>query len=127
MNGKMNVELHFDSCAPNEELRHFIECRLDHALGRYRDRISRVTLQAGAVHEPLDGRDKGCRVRVELTGLGGVVAETAERNVYVAIHRAVDQAGWEASRRFAQSWNALVGKPLLPQHAVTGLAPDRAA
>lgn len=127
MDGKMNVEIQFDTCAPGENLRHFIECRLDHAFGRYRDRVDRVELRSGAVHQPLDGRDKGCRVRVELAGLGEIVAEAVERNVYVAIHRAVDRAGWETARKLVQTWPAAIENLPAPRPATAELAPGRAA
>lgn len=124
MDGNMNVQIQFDTCAPSETLRHFIECRLNHALDRYRDRVDRAELQTGAVYKPLDGRDKGCRVRVELTGLGEIVAESLERNAYVAIHRAVDRAGWEAARSLAQAWPAAIENS---RYSVTRLPSSRRA
>jgi len=93
----MNVELKIDLTARGDELRRFIENRVEFALGLYADWIEEVAVQAGTVVAPEADRDQGCRVQVRLTGQEPVIVESHEANLFIAIHRAIDQAGWKVA------------------------------
>ena len=47
------------------------------------------------------GIDKRCRIQVTLNGLGAVVIEDTEANLYLAIDRAADRIGRNVMRRLA--------------------------
>ena len=99
----MNIELQVDLIAQEKELRHFVQGRVDYALGRHRHQIACVRVRVGAVYEPQDLKDKGCQVQVSLPGHSDIVVENQDSNIYIAVHRAVDRAGWTVARCLERS------------------------
>ncbi len=87
-------------------MRAHVHRRLGFALGRFSDRIQRVRVVLGDENGPKGGLDKTCRVRVDLRGLGEVIVEQADSDVYAAIDRAADRVGRTVARQIDRAHTA---------------------
>jgi hypothetical protein len=68
-------------------------------LGAFRNQIEAVRISLSRVREAPDGKDCSCLVEVDLIAGDDVTAEANDSNPYVAIHWALEQAGWAVSSR----------------------------
>lgn len=98
----MQIDIQARGFVLTDALRDYAERRLRFALPPADERIRRVTLRFFDTNGPRGGIDKRCRIQVTLNGLGGVVIEDTEADLYVAIDRAVDRAGRAVVRRLAR-------------------------
>ena len=101
----MKIELRIYPEDQAAELRRFVEHRVDMAFSGLQDEVECLWVDVGAAHE---AGHQGCRVQAEMPGQTDVVAEDTAANVYVAIHRAIDRAGWMAESKLA--WSLLDAK-----------------
>lgn len=111
----MKIDIRADDAPAGAELEHFVRSRVNFALGNRRDRVTSVTVHLFAL-EAGDNAEKYCLVRISLTRQPDLEVEVFDSNIYVAIHRAVDRAGWEVSRRLAREWrrsgiSRITGRP----------------
>lgn len=81
------------------EARERVARRLGFALGRFGDRVGRVTVHLVDLNGPRGGVDKRCRVVVEVLGHGPVVVEDTNASLTAAIDRAADRVGQAVRRR----------------------------
>ncbi|MGL6094862.1 MAG: HPF/RaiA family ribosome-associated protein [Fimbriiglobus sp.] len=73
--------------------------RLGFALGRFGERVGRVTVHLTDTNGPRGGVDKRCRVLVDLTRIGPVVVEDEDSELGVLIDRTADRTGQIVRRR----------------------------
>lgn len=111
----MKIDIRADSAPADADLEHFVRSRVNFALGNRRDRVAAVSVYLFAL-EAGESAEKYCLVRVSLTRQPELEVEVFDSNIYVAIHRAVDRAGWEVSRRLTREWrrtgiSRLTGRP----------------
>jgi putative sigma-54 modulation protein len=99
----MKIDISADNAPVDADLEHFVRSRVNFALGNRRDRVVRVAIYLFAL-EAGENADKYCLVRVSLTRQSDLEIEISDSNIYVAIHRAVDRAGWEVSRCLTREW-----------------------
>jgi putative sigma-54 modulation protein len=85
-----------------EGLRGYIMQRLRYALPYADDHIQRISVRLYDANGPRGGIDKGCRIQIVLKHLGVIVIDNIEPDLYAAIKRAIDRAGWVITRRLAR-------------------------
>jgi putative sigma-54 modulation protein len=79
------------------------------ALGRFGDRIDRVTVWLADLNGPRGGIDKGCRIGVRLRPMGSVLVLEAADDPYAALGRAAGRAGRAVARRLARDQGRRLG------------------
>ena len=99
----MKIDISADNESADADLEHFVRSRVNFAFGNRKGRVARVAVQLSAL-EAGEKADKYCQVRVTLTRQPDLAVEVIDSNIYVAIHRAVDRAGWEVSRRLTREY-----------------------
>ena len=103
----MNIEIQANGIPPSKDVQHFVRCRADLALRALRDQIGLVSVFVSA-GEFDDGNDIRCLVLIKLSSHPDVVVESTDANLYIAIHRAVDDAGWTLARNLMRQQNSLM-------------------
>ena len=115
----MQIDIQSQGFALTHALRDHADRRLKFALARAGPRIRHVTVRLSDVNGPRGGIDKCCRIQVMLNGLGGVMIEDTEADLYLAIDRAVDRAGRNVARRVARGREYLPAEPDFIEPAVS--------
>ncbi len=82
-----------------EALRVHLERRLRFALGRFDNRIRRVSVRLVDTNGPRGGVDKRCRLSLVVNPGGNVVIEERNADLVAAIDRAVDRLGHAVARK----------------------------
>ena len=108
-------------------LRRFVRRRVDFAFSTRGDQVGRILVRLADVNGPRGGEDKSCLVQVRIPGQPDVVIENIESNLYVAIHRAIDRAGWTAARKLERRRRKARALLVTEQHIADRREPDRAA
>ena len=99
----MKIDIRSENGPAGADLEHFVRSRVNFALGNRKDRVTLVCVYLFALSAG-DNAEKYCLVRVSMTRQPDLEVEVFDSNLYVAIHRAVDRAGWEVSRRLTREW-----------------------
>lgn len=76
----------------------FAERRMGFALGRFSNRIRRVTIRLKDLNSTRGGLDKNCQVSVSLIPRGTLLVEDTDANVYVAVARAAERIARKVAR-----------------------------
>ena len=97
--GVMKFTLRSNGVPRSGALRTFVEDRLEHAFGRFADRIRRVRVQFTDVNGPRGGEDIECRVQATVAGGGQVIVHELRADPYAAVARACDRASQQLARR----------------------------
>jgi len=79
-----------------------IERSLRYALGRFGQRVRRVTLGLADLNGPRGGVDKRCRVSVALEPRGGVFIEEDSADVFAAVDGAVERLARSVERKLGR-------------------------
>ena len=95
----MRLNIHGQGLTVGPADRERVERRLGFALGRFGDRVGRVTVHLIDVNGPRGGADKRCRVVAEVPGHGAAVVEEAGADLGPLIDRATDRVGRAVRRR----------------------------
>ncbi len=123
----MKIEIQNEGMTAAVELREYVRRRVHYALSSRKDQIDSVRVRLSEVGEARDGKTKSCRVQVCLSTQFKVTAEVMDSDFHVAIHRAVDRAGWTAARRLQREWLKTNSTLMIEHHLSRGNEPDRAA
>ena len=91
----MRMMIHARKIALPPALRNHVERRLGFALGRFGNRLDRVTVWLEDLNGPRGGVDKRCRIEASVLRSGRLQVETMD----VEIEPAVDQAADRIARR----------------------------
>ena len=83
-------------------LRAYTERRLMTALGWAGRHMRELHVSLSDINGPRGGRDKRCRILVQIAGGKGVVIEDTETDLYHAIYRAAERVDRAIVRRIAQ-------------------------
>lgn len=94
----MNIEAQALNFTLTPEQINYARRRLNSTLGVNSAQISRVEMSLSDIHSADCDRDYRCLVQVELEGHTMVAGEGIDTDLYTAIHRATDQAGWKVPR-----------------------------
>lgn len=95
----MDIDIRFVGMADDPQARRFVERVAESALGKLHENFAALRVCLSAVAEAREGKDRSCLVRIDLGGRQRVVAEVLDSDIRIAIHRALDRAGWKAARR----------------------------
>ncbi len=71
--------------------RQIVERRLAFALGRFGDRVGRVTVFLEDLNGPRGGLDQRCTIEVSLAPSGTVMAEATDAEIVLAVCRAAER------------------------------------
>jgi putative sigma-54 modulation protein len=94
----MKIHVRSRQVEVDDTVRAHIERRLQFSLGRFSQRIRRVTVQIVDINGPRGGEDKVCRIEVRLPPTGSVFVEDMDADLHAAIDRAADRAARSVSR-----------------------------
>lgn len=123
----MKIEIQYEGMSASTELREFVRRRVHYALSSRNGQIDSVRVRLAEVGEARDGKNRSCRVQVCLWNQYKVSAEVMDSDLRVAIHRAVDRAGWTAARRLQREQLKSSSGLVIEQHLSGGREPDQAA
>ena len=104
----MNIEIESRGIPVEKDVEHFVRCRADLALNGLRDQINTVSV---VVSEDADANDDNrirCLALIRLSGQRDVVVEGTHRNLYVSIHRTLDDAGWSLAQTLAHQQSEML-------------------
>ena len=90
----MNIEIQANGIPVPKNVHHFVRSRTDLALRGLSDQIGLVSVFINNANEPGGANQKRCLVLIRPIAHPDVQVEFTDVNLYVAIHRAVDDAGW---------------------------------
>lgn len=95
----MRLELRASESTLAQAMRSYIERRLRLSLGRYVDRLARLTIQVRESAGPDGGTDHSCRITAELVPSGTIRQETVNPCVFVAMDGAVERISRSVRRQ----------------------------
>lgn len=95
----MRLELRADESTLAQAMRSYIERRLRLSLGRYVDRLARVTVRVKESPVPDGGTDHSCSITAELVPSGTIRQETVNPCVFVAMDGAVERISRSVRRQ----------------------------
>ena len=98
----MNVDIQSRAFPLTVALKRFVENRITQPLGKRHERIKRVLVRLGDVNGPRGGKDKYCRITVQIPGQKDVYVEDVKSNLYTAIHRAAERTQRSVLRRVSR-------------------------
>jgi putative sigma-54 modulation protein len=87
----MNIELRLNKTDTAELLNEYIERRLRFAIGRFGERLGRITVSLSRKSGKV--RESTCRMTIEILGCGEVTVYEADRDPFAAIDRAAGRIG----------------------------------
>lgn len=99
---KMRLHIRARNIELTETLKHYIERRLQFALGRFGRTIRQVTIRLSDVNGPRGGRDKSCHVEVRLIPDDRIIVGDTQSDLYAAINGAIERAVRAVSRQLAR-------------------------
>jgi putative sigma-54 modulation protein len=99
----MEIELRTRDASLPTFFQEFTERRLRFALDRYGTRIRRVRVWVADLNGPRGGRDKACRIKLEVIPSGVLVIEERAVDCYLAISRAVRRLAENLERKFSSA------------------------
>lgn len=92
----MKLDIRGEHLELTDDLRTHAERRLQFVLGRFGQRIARVTMHLTDLKGPRGGVGKQCRITVDMPHR--LIAEVSDADLYAAIDRAADRLGRTVAR-----------------------------
>lgn len=123
----MKIELQADGFLPGKDLNQFAKCCAAFEMGTFRSHIETVQIRLASVNEARDGKNKTCQVTIELSGRDKVTAEVLGSDLHIAIHQALERAGWTVARTLQREHSDASNLVITEQHLADHREPDRAA
>ena len=123
----MNTDINTHGPDFDSELRYFTRCCAAFELGSQSGRIESVHVHLIHTPEARDRKIRHCVVEVELTDGHRIVARDVDRDIHVAIYRALEGAGAGCTRRFSNARADVIELPIHARSAANDGLPDRAA
>ena len=130
----MNIVVQANGIAPGKDVTHFVRCRAELALYPLGEQIRLVSVFVDQAENDADGDRIRCLVLVRPGVHPDIEVETTSNNLYVAIHRAVDEAAWTLAGSLTRQQGSLVSRQVgiidgwnARQGKHTGLEPNQAA
>ncbi len=94
----MKIDIKTIGIAMDPALHQFIAGVAMPAFATHDKRIERLQVQLSEVTEPREGKNRSCLVKVIMPGGQKVITQIMDSDLRVAIHRAIDRAGWTTAR-----------------------------
>lgn len=100
----MKIDIRSKGLPQDRAARDRIRRRLRFAVGRFADRVERVSISLEDTNGAKGGVDKRCRIRLTLVEGGEpLLAEDTDEEIFVAIDRAAKRIGRSVARRLKRS------------------------
>lgn len=87
----MQLDIQASGFSLTDSIRDYTKQRLQFALSRNDQHITRVQVRLADINGPRGGVDKRCQIDLTMAGQSDIVIEDIETNLYVAIDRASDR------------------------------------
>lgn len=95
-----HLNLRCDEVSLGDQLRSYIEQRLDHAIAKLRDKVSNINLKIEDINGPdRKGLDKQAKLVVRWRNKQSLVIEDRDSKLGVLIHRVMDRLESSIERR----------------------------
>ncbi|MBA2660933.1 MAG: HPF/RaiA family ribosome-associated protein [Bradymonadaceae bacterium] len=98
----MRIDIHASGFALTDSIETHLQRRIAFALDRLRGRIRCVSVKLSDINGSRGGIDKRSQLQVQLTDASDVVVADVQRDLYVAMTRAVDRAAAAIVRRLGR-------------------------
>ena len=98
----MRIDIQAQGFALTQSIQSHVQRRIEFALDRLRGRVRRVCVRLSDVNDRRGGIDKRCQLQVQLADTRDVVVADVQRDLYVAMTRAVDRAAAAIVRRIGR-------------------------
>lgn len=95
----MTIAIHARGFDLTDGIHDHVHRRLQYALGRFGDRLTRVAVRLSDINGPRGGVDKRCLVTVGVPGQHDIVARASKTDLYAAIDLAAQGAGRSLGKR----------------------------
>lgn len=99
----MRIEIHTQDFLLTLGLDAQVRRRLQFALSRFQNQVSRVTAHLSGSKDPGDGVDYHCHLQLRLHGLPDIVVKDTEANIHVAVDRAAQRAARTLGRHLLRA------------------------
>lgn len=99
----MQLDIQTSGFSLTNGIRDYTTRRLQFALNRNDNHITRVQVRLADINGPRGGVDKRCQIDISLAGHNDIVIEDTETNLYVAIDRASDRCARTLTRRLERA------------------------
>ena len=98
----MQIQIHSHSFKLTKALKKYAETKLKSALHKSQTKFNKVVMRLSDINGPRGGVDKRCQIHVMLTGIPDVIISNTDEDMYFAIDRAADRAGFAVDRRISR-------------------------
>ena len=98
----MQINIQTSGFSLTEALKSYTTTRMQFALDRKDNYITRVQIWLADINGPRGGIDKRCQIELKLAGQNNIVIEDIEADLYFAIDRASDRCMRTLGRRLAR-------------------------
>ena len=106
----MNIEIQAESIPAEKDVQRFVRNRARLALSPLDDRINLVSVIVDEVDEPGDNSEMHCRVLIRSGMQPDIIVEGSDPNLYSAIHRTMDDAGWTLAGNLMRHQSSLLNR-----------------
>ncbi len=94
----MQIQIQARDFPLTEALVDYVERNINFALSSRYEQIRRIAVRLSEVRGSRDRVDKRCQIQISLPRLQDIVVDETERDLYVAIERAIHRAGRTVNR-----------------------------
>lgn len=105
----MRIDIRAQGFALTQSIQSHLQRRIEFALDRLRGQVRSVRVRLSDTNGRRGGIDKRCQLQVQLADTRDVVVADVQRDLYVAMTRAVDRAAAAIVRRMGRLHRAKVG------------------
>ncbi|MDJ0828185.1 MAG: hypothetical protein QNJ16_22140 [Rhodobacter sp.] len=123
----MKIDIHTDGVELDEKLQQFTLCCAGFELGNFSHRSASVQIRLASLEESSSRRDRFCQVRVVFFSRHDVVVEALDADLHIAIHWALERAGWNVANRMQIERRRLERDLIAAQTLSAQGEPDQAA
>lgn len=105
----MVIEIRNRNVKLDADTREWIERRLHFALGRFSNRIRKLSVSLMDLNGPRGGIDKDCTLRIMLKPMGEIVLDDVDETVEGAVAMLAERASRAVTRRLEKRGDARTG------------------
>lgn len=105
----MRIDIRAQGFALTQSIQSHLQRRIEFALDRLRGQVRSVRVRLSDTNGRRGGIDKRCQLQVQLADTRDVVVADVQRDLYVAMTRAVDRAAAAIVRRIGRLHRAKAG------------------
>ena len=117
----MRIEIQARRVPLSLKLRNEAKRRIEIALTRFDERITKVSIWLSDANGPKGGLDKSCQMQIVMPGKPDVVIEETRENICLAINIAIARAGKAVVRKLDRQRTRVIRSgqvlPMLPEAA----------